>query len=73
MKNEHDRFRKMKSEVGMVNSDIEEATGNKSGSVKTTTQPNRSLPRNLKLAILLHEWYWNDCEGTFKEFIKANK
>lgn len=73
MENEHARFSKMKNEIGIVNSDIADATGNSSGSVRTTTQPNRPLPRNLKLSILLHEWYWNDCPGSFKDFIKENK
>lgn len=51
----HDRFKAMKSELGLTNSDIAEITGNSSDSVKSVTQPNKEIPRWLKLAIVVYE------------------
>jgi len=38
-----------------TNSDIAEITGNTEDSIKTTTQPNKDLPRWLKLSIVIYE------------------
>lgn len=53
--NWHNRFKEMKSELGLTNSDIADVTGNTPDSVKSTTQPNKELPRWLKLAIVIFE------------------
>ena len=51
----HNRYKAMKSGLGLTNSDIAEITGNSANSVKTVTQPNKKIPRWLKLAIVLFE------------------
>lgn len=48
--NWHNRFKAMKSRLGLTNSDIAEITGNSADSVKSVTQPNKEIPRWLKLA-----------------------
>lgn len=53
--NWHKRFKAMKSGLGLTNSDISEIIGNTPDSVKSTTQPNKELPRWLKLAIVIFE------------------
>lgn len=53
--NWHSRFKTMKSGLGLTNSDIAEITGNSSDSVKSVTQPNKEIPRWLKLAIVVYE------------------
>lgn len=45
----------MKSELGLTNSDIADITGNSADSVKSVTQPNKQIPRWLKLAIVVYE------------------
>jgi len=45
----------MKSALKLTNVDISEITGNTYDSVKSTTQPNKPFPRNLKLAIVVYE------------------
>ena len=51
----HDRFKAMKSGLGLTNSDIADMTGNSADSVKSVTQPNKEIPRWLKLAIVVYE------------------
>lgn len=53
--NWHERYKAMKSGLGLTNSDIADITGNSADSVKSVTQPNKSLPRWLKLAIWVFE------------------
>lgn len=53
--NWHDRFKEMKEGLGLTNSDIALITGNTADSIKTSTQPNKDLPRWLKLAIVIYE------------------
>ena len=53
--NWHDRFKAMKKGLGLTNSDIANIIGNTSDSIKSTTQPNKELPRWLKLAIVVFE------------------
>ncbi|SHJ62675.1 hypothetical protein SAMN04488007_0920 [Maribacter aquivivus] len=45
----------MKEGLGYTNSDIADITGNTSDSIKSSTQPNKDLPRWLKLAIVIYE------------------
>ena len=49
--NWHERFKAMKSGLGLTNSDIADITGNSADSVKSVTQPNKGL----KLAIVVYE------------------
>ena len=51
----HNRYKAMKTGLGLTNSDIAEITGNSSDSVKSVTQPNKEIPRWLKLAIVVFE------------------
>lgn len=51
----HERFKGMKSGLGLTNSDIADITGNSADSVKSVTQPNKEIPRWLKLAIVVFE------------------
>lgn len=53
--NWHKRFKAMKLELGLTNSDIADITGNSADSVKSVTQPNKEIPRWLKLAIVVYE------------------
>lgn len=53
--NWHERYKAMKKDLGLTNSDIAEITGNSADSVKSVTQPNKEIPRWLKLAIVVHE------------------
>jgi hypothetical protein len=53
--NWHDRFKAMKKGLGLTNYDISEITGNSADSVKSVTQPNKEIPRWLKLAIVVYE------------------
>lgn len=55
MNNWHQRYKTMKKALGYTNADIAKITGNTVDSVKTTTQPNKDLPRWLKLAIVIFE------------------
>jgi hypothetical protein len=45
----------MKTALKLTNADISEIIGNTSDSIKSTTQPNKDLPRWLKLAIVVYE------------------
>ena len=51
----HDRFKAMKKALGYYNKDIADIIGNTPDSVKSTTQPNKDLPRWLKFAIVIFE------------------
>lgn len=53
--NWHDRYKAMKKGLALTNSDIAEIIGNSSDSVKSVTQPNKPLPRWVKLAIVVYE------------------
>lgn len=53
--NWHKRFKKMKTGLGLTNSDIAKIIGNSADSVKSVTQPNKDIPRWLKLAIVVYE------------------
>ena len=53
--NWHDRYKAMKKGLVLTNSDIANIIGNTSDSIKSTTQPNKELPRWLKLAIVVFE------------------
>ena len=53
--NWHERYKAMKSGLDLTNSDIAEITGNSADSVKSVTQPNKEIPRWLKLAIVVYE------------------
>tara|TARA_R110002020_G_scaffold472902_1_gene701477 strand:+ start:816 stop:995 length:180 start_codon:yes stop_codon:yes gene_type:complete len=53
--NWHKRYKAMKLVLGLTNSDIADITGNSSDSVKSVTQPNKEIPRWLKLAIVVYE------------------
>ena len=53
--NWHKRYKAMKSGLWLTNSDIADIIGNTPDSVKSTTQPNKDLPRWLKLAIVVYE------------------
>lgn len=45
----------MKSALKLTNKDISDIIGNTPDSIKSTTQPNKEIPRWLKLAIVVHE------------------
>lgn len=51
----HKKYKEMKSGLGLTNSDIAEIIGNSADSVKSVTQPNKEIPRWLKLAIVVYE------------------
>jgi hypothetical protein len=51
----HKRYKAMKSRLGLTNSDISDIIGNSADSVKSVTQPNKEIPRWLKLAIVVYE------------------
>lgn len=53
--NWHNRFKEMKSGLRLTNSDIAEITGNSADSIKSVTQPNKQIPRWLRLAIVIYE------------------
>ena len=53
--NWHNRYKKMKTGLGLTNSDIADITGNSADSVKSVTQPNKNIPRWLKLTIVVYE------------------
>ena len=53
--NWHDRFKAIISGLELTNSDIANITGNSADSVKSVTQPNKEIPRWLKLAIVVFE------------------
>lgn len=50
-----ERYKAMKKALRYTNKDIAEITGNSEDSVKTVTQPNKDIPRWLKLAIVVFE------------------
>ena len=51
----HERYKAMKSALKLTNADISDIIGNTPDSVKSTTQPNKDLPRWLKLVIVVYE------------------
>ena len=51
----HNRYKAMKQELGLTNSNIADIIGNTVDSVKSVTQPNKEIPRWLKLAIVVYE------------------
>lgn len=53
--NWNERYKAMKSGLELTNSDIAEIIGNSADSVKSVTQPNKEIPRWLKLAIVVYE------------------
>ena len=62
----HKRYKAMKKVLGYTNSDIAKITGNTTDSIKSTTQPNKSLPRWLRLAITVFERYQQKIEPNEK-------
>ena len=67
--NWHNRYKAMKSELKITNSDIAKIIGNTEDSVKTTTQPNYEFPRSLKLAIVVFENMRNDSVQNIRSYI----
>ena len=55
--NWHERYKAMKKGLKLTNHDIAEITGNTYDSIKSTTQPNKDMPRWLRLAIVVYERY----------------
>ena len=55
MINWHERYKAMKSGLELTNSDIADITGNSADSIKSVTQPNKDIPRWVKLAIVVYE------------------
>lgn len=53
--NWHQRFKEMKNGLGYTNSDLARITGNTADSIKSSTQPNKEIPRWLRLAIVVYE------------------
>lgn len=53
--NWHQRFKEMKDGLGYTNSDLAIIIGNTADSIKSATQPNKELPRWLRLAIVIYE------------------
>ena len=53
--NWHKRYKAMKSGLKLTNLDIADIIGNSADSVKSVTQPNKEIPRWLKLAIVVYE------------------
>ena len=53
--NWHNRFKAMKKALRLNNQDIADITGLNYNSIKNQTQPNKDLPRWLKLAIVVFE------------------
>ena len=53
--NWHNRFKEMKKALQYTNGDIAKIIGNTADSVKSTTQPNKDIPRWLRLAIVIYE------------------
>jgi hypothetical protein len=53
--NWHKRYKTMKSALKLTNADIADIIGNSADSVKSVTQPNKEIPRWLKLAIVVYE------------------
>ena len=51
----HNRYKAMKQELGLTNSNIADIIGNTVDSVKSVTQPNKEIPRWLKLAIVVYD------------------
>ena len=54
--NWHDRYKAMKKGLKLTNDQIGKIIGNTGDSVKSVTQPNKPLPRWLKLAIVVYEF-----------------
>lgn len=65
--NWHERYKAMKSALKLTNADISDIIGNTPDSVKSTTQPNKDLPRWLKLAIVVFERMSDKKEGKKNE------
>lgn len=53
--NWHNRFKEMKRSLGLNNQDIADITELNYNSVKNQTQPNKDIPKWLKLAIVIFE------------------
>lgn len=53
--NWHERLKAMKKGLKLNNRDISEITGNTYDSIKSTTQPNKDIPRWLRLAVVVYE------------------
>ena len=53
--NWHKRYKTRKSALKLTNADIADIIGNSADSVKSVTQPNKEIPRWLKLAIVVYE------------------
>jgi DNA-binding XRE family transcriptional regulator len=53
--NWHDRFKAMKKSLGYTNKDIAQITDLSYDSIKNQTQPNKEIPKWLKLSIVIFE------------------
>ena len=51
----HNRFKVMKKALGLNNQDIADITELNYNSIKNQTQPNKDIPKWLKLAIVIFE------------------
>lgn len=51
----HDRFKQMKKALELNNQDIANITELNYNSIKNQTQPNKDIPKWLKLAIVIFE------------------
>ena len=53
--NWHNRFKQMKKALGLNNQDIADITKLEYNSIKNQTQPNKDIPKWLKLTIIVFE------------------
>ena len=53
--NWHNRFKQMKKVLGLNNQDIADITELQYNSIKNQTQPNKDIPKWLKLTIVIFE------------------
>ena len=59
----HDRYKEMKKGMGWTNNDIAEIIGNTPCSIRTVTKPSGTLPRWVKLSIVVFEKLHNKHDG----------
>lgn len=65
--NWHNRFKQMKKALGLNNQDIADITELNYNSIKNQTQPNKDIPKWLKLAIVIFERLSKKKEGKKNE------
>lgn len=66
---DHTRYTAMRKALGLTHKDVAEITGNTHNSTRSATQKGRPLPRNLKLAVWVYEYFTDLISKKYRPYV----